>query len=51
MFYHVKWYRNPLLRDEGGLFVWVSVLEQSRPEREKALNVRLGILSYITIQN
>ena len=27
------------------------VLEQSRPERAKALNVRLGILSYITIQN
>ena len=20
MFYHVKWYRNPLLRDEGGAF-------------------------------
>ena len=27
------------------------VLEQSRPERAKALNARFGVLPYITIQN
>ncbi len=51
MFYHVKWYRKPLLRDEGGLFVWVSVLEQLRPKRAKAFNVRFGVLPYINILN